>query len=237
MSINIIICDDDINSLRLNCYYIEKLVNKFSVDANVKSFSNGENVLEFEGIIDIAFLDIGLTDINGIMLAAKLMKKNPRVITIFITGHRELAYEAFNVEAFSFLVKPYDPERLERIFRKAILQYNNMNISMQNTPLIITEDNIKKKINQCSILYIERVHSQSVIITKSSKHCVYETITSLANRLEENFVQISQGIIINMDETYDLNGRQAIMKTGEIFSVGRTYSKIARKKYLEYPRL
>jgi DNA-binding LytR/AlgR family response regulator len=237
MNINIIVCDDDNNSLRLNCYYIERLVSRLNVDANVISFNNGANVLEFAGIIDIAFLDIGLNDMSGIILAANLLKKNPRIITVFITGHREFAYEAFNVEAFGFLVKPYDPERLERIFRKAILQFNNMRIMLHNAPLVITEDNIKKKINQCNILYIERVHSQSVIITKSYKHYVYETITSLANRLEENFIQINQGIIINMDETSDLNGRHAIMKTGEIFPVGRTYSKLARKKYLEHPRL
>ncbi|HWT74403.1 MAG TPA: LytTR family DNA-binding domain-containing protein [Mobilitalea sp.] len=239
MKINMIVCDDESIALKINCTYIEELAKKYKVDANVAGFSNGEKVLEYmeNNEIDIAFLDIDLKGLSGLTVASKILKKNPRVITIFVTAHREFAYEAFTVEAFSYLAKPIDPERLERVFKKAILQVNDINNRLQRVPLVITEGNIKRKISQSSIIYIERVNSQSIIITKTGKHSVYETITSLASRLEENFLQINQGTIVNLEEVAVIKGNQVKMKTGDLFSVGRTFSKEVKKKYLNYPRI
>jgi DNA-binding LytR/AlgR family response regulator len=239
MKMNIIVCDDENIALKIDCTYIEELAKKYRVDANILGFLSGDKVLEYmeHNDIDIAFLDIDLKGMNGIALASKLIKKNPRLITIFVTGHKEFALEAFSVEAFSYLVKPIDPDRMERIFKKAILQVNDINNRLQRVPLIITEDNIKRKINQSSIIYIERVGSQSIIVTRTAKHSVYETITSLSNRLEENFLQINQGIIVNLEEVLIIKGHQVAMKAGETFSVGRTYSKDVKRKYLEYPRI
>ncbi len=239
MKINIVVCDDENIALKIDCTYIEELAKKYRVDANITGFLSGEKVLEYleHNDIDIAFLDIDLKGMNGIAVASKILKKNSRVITIFVTAHREFALEAFSVEAFSYLVKPIDPERMERIFKKAILQVNDINNRLQRVPLIITEDNIKRKISQTSIQYIERIGSQSIIVTRTAKHSVYETITSLINRLEENFLQINQGIIVNLEEVAFIKGHQVLMKTGEEFSVGRTYSKDVKKRYLEYPRV
>lgn len=239
MKINMVVCDDEMIALRINCSYIEELAKRYRVDANVTGFTNGDKVIEYldNNEIDIAFLDIDLKGMNGLTVASKILKKNPRVITIFVTAHREYAYDAFTVEAFSYLTKPIDPERLERIFKKAIIQFNDINNRLQRVPLVITEDNIKRKISQPSIIYIERVNTQSIIVTKSGKHSIYETITSLAGRLEVNFLQINQGIIVNLEEVAIIKGHQVTMKTGDIFSIGRTYSKDVKKKYLDYPRI
>jgi DNA-binding LytR/AlgR family response regulator len=236
---NLIVCDDESIALKMNCSYIEELSKKYRLDANITGFSGSDKVLEYSenNDIDMAFLDIDLKGINGISLASRLLKKNPRIITIFITGHREFAYEAFNVEAFGYLTKPVDSDRLERVFKKALLQMNDMNNRLQRIPLIITEDNVKKKISQQSIIYIERVGAQSIILTRNGKHSVYETITSLAGRLEGNFVQINQGMIVNLEEVQSIQGNQVIMKSEEIFIIGRTYSKEAKRKFLEYPRI
>lgn len=234
----IIVCDDESIALKINCTYIEELVKKYRVNASVTGFLSAEKVIEYmeTNEIDVAFLDIDLKGMSGLAVASRIFKKYPRVITIFVTAHREYAYDAFTVEAFSYLTKPIDQERLERIFKKAVIQFNDIHNRLQRVPLIITEDNIKRKISQSSILFIERINSQSIIITKSAKHAVYETITSLAGRLEENFLQINQGIIVNLEEVELIMGNGVTMKNGEIFTIGRTYSKDVKRKYLEYPR-
>jgi DNA-binding LytR/AlgR family response regulator len=239
MKYNILVCDDENMALKINCTYIHELAKKYKVDVNLSGFHKGENALEFieNNEVDIAFLDIDLKGMNGIEVAAKMLKKNPRVITIFITGHREFAYDAFTVEAFGYLTKPVEQDRIERLFKKAIIQVNDISKRKMRAPLVITEDNIKKKINQGIILYIERNDAQSVIVTKNSKHYIYEAITSLENRLEENFIRISQGIIVNLNEVASLKGSVIHLKTGEMFTVGRTYNKEVKRRYLEYPHV
>ncbi len=240
MKLNIAICDDESMTLKINCTYMEELSKKYKVDANIVGFSKGEDLLEYmehSEDIDIAFLDVDMKGMNGIQTAAMMLRRNPRTVIIFITGHREFAYEAFTVEAFSFLMKPIDPDRLDRIFKKAVLQVNDIMNRKLRSSLIITEDNIKKKINQSAILYIERVEARSVIVTKTAKHGIYETITSLENRLEDNFLRINQGIIVNLNEVAGVQGTQVTMKAGEVFPIGRTYHKQVKKRYLSYPQV
>ena len=238
MRLNIAVCEDESISLKINCTYIEELSRKYRINANIVGFTSGEAILEYakKEEIDIVFMDIDMKGLNGIQTASMMLKKNPRLITIFITGHKEFAYDAFNVEAFSFIIKPIDPERLERIFKKAVLQVNDLTYRKQRAPFIITEDNLKKKINQASIVYIERIDTQSVIVTKSSKHYVYETITSLSERLEGNFIRINQGIIVNLEEIAQLKKNELLLKSGEEFPIGRTYAKEVKRRYLEYPQ-
>ncbi len=238
MKLTIAVCEDETIALKINCTYIKELSKKYRLNTNVLDFTNGESLLEYaeKEEVDIIFMDIDLGGINGIQTASAIMKKHPRTITIFITGHREFAYDAFTVEAFSFLIKPIDPERLERVFKKAILQVNYIKKQKSQTPIIITEDNIKKKINQSNIIYVERIDTLTAIVTKVSRHNVYETITSLAGRLEANFIRISQGIIVNLDEVKEIKLNKLIMKTGESFTIGRTYSKDVKRRYLEYPQ-
>lgn len=239
MKINIALCDDENITLRIYCTYIEELAKKYRVDINIAGFIRSENLMDYveRATIDIAFLDIDLKGVSGITVATKILKKNPRTIIIFITSHREYAFDAFNLEAFGYLTKPIDPERLERIFKKAILQVNYINNKIQSMPLVITENNIKKKINQSAILYIERKNTQSVIVMKTGRHCVYEAISSMAERMEDNFLQINQSIIVNMEEIESLEGTRVKMKTGEIFAVGRTFGKEVKRRYLEYPQV
>jgi len=238
MKINIVVCDDENIALRITCTYIEELSKKYRIDANIIGFLSGEKLLEYvdNSVIDIAFLDIDLKGIDGISLAAKLLRKNPKIATIFVTSHREFAYDAFKVEAFSYLTKPIDQDRLDRIFKKAILHVNDMYNRMQRVPLVITEGNVKRKINQSCIVYIERISSQSIIVTKTGNHSVYESITSLGGRLEMNFLQINQGIIVNLDEVACIEGNNVMMKNGKIFPIGRTFCKEAKRIYLEYPK-
>lgn len=240
MKLTIAVCDDESITLKTNCSYMEDLAKKYKVDTNIVGFCSGAELLDYmehNEDIDIAFLDVDMKGMNGIQTAAMMTRRNPRTVIIFITGHKEFAYDAFTVEAFSFLVKPIDPERLDRIFKKAILQVNDLMNRKHRSSLIITEDNIKKKINQSAILYIERIEARSIIVTKTAKHGVYETITSLENRLEDNFLRINQGIIVNLNEVAKVQRTQVTMKAGEIFPIGRTYHKHVKERYLRYPQV
>lgn len=242
MTYNIIVCDDDPYSLTMNVTYLESIAKKNRIELNLKAFSRAEDVLRHieSNHVDIAFLDIDFqesTELNGIKLAIRLAKKYPRVANIFITGHCEFALDAFNIDAFSYLTKPVNENRLEYIFKKCILHVNDMNSRIKKVPLLITQGNIKRKLNQTNILYIERVHSQSIIVMQTMNHSVYEAISSLVSRLDQNFVQINQGVIVNLDHVSSMKRNVVTMKTGEVFTIGRTFSKEAKRKYLEYPSI
>lgn len=77
-------------------------------------FTDPEEALEFaeENTVDIAFLDVEMPMMNGLELAKELIKLNPVVNIIFITGHTEYAMSAHELYATAYIIKPVTEEAL-----------------------------------------------------------------------------------------------------------------------------
>ena len=68
--------------------------------------------------------DVLLTDtffdgrsLDGVMLAERIQRVNPRVNIIFITDHADTsaAYDAWQIGASAFLLRPYEKQRLAKV--------------------------------------------------------------------------------------------------------------------------
>ena len=63
---------------------------------------------------DIAFVDVEMSDINGISLSEKFKEINPEVNIIFATGYKDYYGEAFELHASGYIVKPVTPEKIKK---------------------------------------------------------------------------------------------------------------------------
>lgn len=63
---------------------------------------------------DTAFLDIELGYVSGLFLAKQLKELQPGIHIIFVTSYSQYALDAFSVHATGYLLKPVEPEALER---------------------------------------------------------------------------------------------------------------------------
>jgi DNA-binding LytR/AlgR family response regulator len=71
-----------------------------------------------EGAYDAIFLDIEMPGLTGLDAAALVRAGAAAPAVVFVTAHAEYAVEAFAVEAFDYLLKPVDPERLARVVER-----------------------------------------------------------------------------------------------------------------------
>jgi DNA-binding LytR/AlgR family response regulator len=67
---------------------------------------------------DVLFLDIELPGMTGLEVARLVLDRRERPAVVFVTAHDRYAVDAFAVEAFDYLVKPVDPERLARVVER-----------------------------------------------------------------------------------------------------------------------
>ena len=74
----------------------------------VAKFSACEEALEFvtDNPVDIAFLDINMRGMGGLVLAEKLVAACPDCRIVFCTGYEEYAVSAFKLHASGYLMKP-----------------------------------------------------------------------------------------------------------------------------------
>ena len=94
--------------------------------ANIRSFENANDALRFakENGCDILISEIELCDIDGLTLAKKIKKLNPRVNIIFLTvcDEKEHAREVLNIKPSGYIVKPAKQDQLESELKN--LRYN-----------------------------------------------------------------------------------------------------------------
>ena len=83
--------------------------------------ANGKEVISFlqtHPHVDIVFLDIEMPVMNGLEAAKAILSMNCPVKIVFATGYSQFAVQAFELEAFDYILKPYDEERIEKAVRR-----------------------------------------------------------------------------------------------------------------------
>ena len=108
---NVLIVDDE----KLQLLRLEEAVKKVMDNVNVISFINPLEALDKSRDldIDIAFLDIEMPKINGIMLAKTLKKQNPKVNIIFVTAYDKYGLEAMKLHASGYISKPVNEAKIK----------------------------------------------------------------------------------------------------------------------------
>lgn len=96
--------DDEKNALE----YITRKIKSAEPDAEVYGFDKAMDAVESAKKLpfDVAFMDIQMPEVDGITLAKKFKKINPKANMVFVTGYSEYTMEAFAVDASGYILKP-----------------------------------------------------------------------------------------------------------------------------------
>ncbi|MBB6022728.1 two-component system LytT family response regulator [Paenibacillus sp. JGP012] len=86
----------------------------------VDCLEDGLDVLKFlqEQEVDVIFLDINIPSLDGMMLAHHIGMFARKPYIVFTTAYKEHAAEAFELEAFDYILKPYDEKRIAAMLHK-----------------------------------------------------------------------------------------------------------------------
>lgn len=81
---------------------------------NLAAFVSPSDALEWAQTeqVDVAFIDIEMPEMNGMVLAEKLKTSQPHLEIVFVTAFQEYAVEAFELYALDYVLKPVRPKRM-----------------------------------------------------------------------------------------------------------------------------
>src|SRR5438445_13734179 len=87
----------------------------------VGTASDGDSAINLTEALhpDVLLLDIAMPGLDGIGVARALATQNPSPAVVFVTAFDQFAVAAFEVEAVDYLMKPVDPNRLQRALDRA----------------------------------------------------------------------------------------------------------------------
>lgn len=90
--------------------------------AEIMEAGNGVQALTLleKETFDILFIDIHLGDMEGTTVAALARRLMPLAKIIFATAYSEYAVQAFELRVDDYILKPFDPKRLEQVLNQCI---------------------------------------------------------------------------------------------------------------------
>lgn len=208
---------------------IKKLVEPIASLELLESFNNAESAALYiqHTAVDLIFLDINMSGINGIQFAQTIPKNT---LVIFTTAYSEYAVDSYEVDAIDYLVKPIDSVRFRKAVDKAIV-YHGLLLDEENKSIEqITEDYIFVKsdrrfvkVNLSDILFIEALKDYIIFQMEDQRVITRMTIKNIHDWLPKTtFIRINRSYIVNKYKIDSFDHNDVFIKKHEI-AIGKSY--------------
>lgn len=224
------VCDDEKNIREL----ISNKIKKEYPNSEIVFFKSGEELLLESKDIDILLLDIQMPGRNGIEIARELRKKNKKTILIFVTAMEDYVFEAFDVNAFNYIVKPFNDNRFMDVLNKAINEYNSSGETEQETRYVmVSNKGMHTKVKLDEIIYAE-VFNRKVVIHKTDEEIeYYGKMSELEALVGESFFRSHRAYLINFKYVEKYDAKTIYMEKGKVLMAKKNYPEFV-KKYMKY---
>ena len=220
------ICDDEA-AIREQ---IKRLIRTEDANAVIHEVSSGEELLRSTQM-DILFLDIQMEGMNGLDTAKRLREAGWSIPVIFITGIKDYVFDAFEVEALGYLLKPIDEEKFLQVYRRAA---EKLEREENEEPILFSTQKMTYSVKPRQILYAENDRKKVNLHTTEEVIVLYASMQEMEKRLGDSFFRSHRGFLVNMAHVAGYNGDSIRIDNGEIIFLARDKYHSFTKAYTEY---
>lgn len=168
---------------------------------------------------------------TGMDAAQKIRSVGDSCSLIFITSSDSFAVSSYDVQAFYYLLKPFQPEKLQQILQR--IQIKN---AQKARYIEIISDRAPVRVPVRSILYADTYRNAVQIHTDAGILRTYMTFQKFEELLTDMpcFLSCYRGCIVNMDRILQINDDSFLMDNQEFVSMRKRGSNAIKKAYLHY---
>lgn len=223
----IAICDDE-RQIREGIKRNIRLIYK---DVQIVQFEDAASLLSYGDKLDILFLDIQMDGINGIEAARRLRKARNNVTIIFVTAIEEYVFQAFDVKAFHYLVKPIRQTKFFAVLREAVedrKQFHSID-KTEKAGIVIKKGTVTQRVYLSEIIYLEVFNRKVTLHTAEKDFEFYGKLVELEKNLGEDFVRCHRAFIVNLRYVLKYDSTSITLDDGRKII-------LAKQKYAEFVR-
>ncbi len=225
------VCDDEAELRR----DISDRIAALCPGASVTEFSSGGELLAGAGSFDIIFLDIGMDGLDGMQTAKKLRQNGCRAAIIFVTAFGDRVFDAFDVGAFNFLVKPVSAQKFVEVLKKAIDSRTEPAATVTSDRFIaVKSGGVSTKLALSEIMYAEVFDRILILHTTGGKVEYRGRLNEFEKCTDETFFRTHRSYLINLRYLEKYTSSEVTMENGDrVLLAKQRYSELVRA-YLRY---
>lgn len=195
---NLLIVDDEPLALSR----LKRLLQELGY-SSIYEASSGHEALELASLhpIDIAFLDISMSGMNGIELGYALRYEHENLAIIYQSAHENYALKAFDVGAVDYLLKPTSTEQLRRSIERVISKTPSKELRLiskagENHYLLRPED----------IYYVKADLSEVILRSQEGFSYYPKKISDVETMLKPySFLRVHRSYLVNLDKVKEMS--------------------------------
>ena len=222
------ICDDESYWRETLTDCLKEYSKKHHIDIFFDYYSDGASLIKCSDKYDIIFMDFQMNDLNGIETARQIRKTNNDCIIIFVSAFPNAALDTFEVNAFRFLAKPIDREKLFRSLDDYLK-------SEKSNFLILNTHNGTIKIRESEIIFCESMQKHTIIHTANEAHEISTNLREIENKLsKDKFFRCHKAYIASIYHIRSHNNTDIIFDNGAKAYISRRYLSDFRSAFQDY---
>jgi len=228
--LSIAICDDEAVSLdRIQQMTAQVLGSQWELDIICTDSPN--ELLEQATHVQIAILDIQLPEQNGIVLAQRLLQKNPGCCIIFVSGYVHYVSDVYDVPHLCMVLKDQMDIQLPKYLHRAVC----MAVS-EDSQFVIKINGLERTVAMETVSYLERRgHITYINLQNGQQFQIREKLDDLMNRISCSFIcRCHVSFAANMQWVASMRENEFVMKNGSIVPISRVNKQLVKKLYFDY---
>jgi DNA-binding LytR/AlgR family response regulator len=180
---------------------------------------------------DVVFLDVEMPGLTGLEAAPLVHERSDPPAIVFVTAHAEYAVDAFAVEAFDYLLKPVDPDRLARVVER--LRERTMENAAPVEKIPVVAGGGTELLDFDQIHYAQADGDYSRIHTYDRAYLCTASLGELADRLPGGFARIHRSYIVNLAKVAAVRRASPDRFRVQLADAARTELDVARRQSRE----
>jgi DNA-binding LytR/AlgR family response regulator len=148
---------------------------------------------------DVVFLDVEMPGLTGVEAAPLVRERTDPPAVVFVTAHERYAVDAFAVEAFDYLLKPVDPERLARAIERLHDRSLENVMTVEKVPVVSGSGT--ELLDYDQVHYVQADGDYSRVHTYDRSYLCTASLGELEERLPAaRFTRIHRSYLVNLSK-------------------------------------
>lgn len=233
--LKIAICDDEPRTRA----GLASLIRAQDRPCEITAYASAGAFLADRRDFDLLFLDIALdaSGPDGMALARRIREdlSASQPVIVFVTGYERYVFDAFDVGAFQYLLKPVDEAKFAQVFTRAVEQIGSVR-EKPGRVLTLRRANTSKAVPLDSICYVESSNHKVELHLKDGEFACYAKIGDLELELQDQFFRIHKGYLVNLAYVEGYSKSELTLTNGEKLLISKYKYRDFVKAYLRFLR-